>query len=66
MHCYADDLQIYLSGPVGEIENLWKLMNIDLLAINSWAVKNKLGLNSLKSVVFPICTQPYTSIAIRK
>ena len=66
MHGYADDLQIYLSGPVAEIDNLCKLMNIDLLAINSWAVKNKLGLNSLKSVVFPICTQPYTSIAIRK
>ena len=30
-------------------------MNIDLLAINSWAVKNKLGLKPLKSVVLPIC-----------
>ena len=29
-------------------------MNIGLLAINSWAVKNKLGLNPLKSVVLPI------------
>ena len=42
MHDYADDLQIYLSGPAGDIDKLCKLMNINLLAINSWAVKNKL------------------------
>ena len=30
----ADDLQIYLSGPVTAIENLCKLMNIDVLAIH--------------------------------
>ena len=55
MHGYADDLYIYLSGPVLEIDNLRKLMNIDLLAVNAWAVKNKFGLNPLKSVVLTIC-----------
>ena len=47
MHGYADDLQMYLSGPVTAIDNLCKLMNIDLLAINSWAANNKLSLNQV-------------------
>ena len=54
MHGYADDLHIYLSGPLTAIDNLCKLMNIDLVAINYWTENNKLSLNPLKSIVLPI------------
>ena len=54
MHAYADDLQLYLSRPIGLVEDLCIRINEDLNAISDWAKSNNLKLNPSKSYAMPI------------
>ena len=54
IHAYADDIQLYLSRPLGLIEDLAARINEDLHNIFVWSVDNKLTLNAKKSYVLPI------------
>lgn len=49
IHMYADDVQIYLSRPIGLIEDCAHRINSDLINISSWASRNHLLLNPNKS-----------------
>lgn len=53
-HLYADDLQIYLSGPPEYIALNTDKVNTDLSSIAKWAVENKLRLNPKKSQVLTV------------
>lgn len=46
---YADDLQIYTSGPIAEIDELIRRINVDLEAITNWANANCLHPNPKKT-----------------
>lgn len=46
---YADDLQIYLSGPADEVDRLVRNINEDLAAIAEWAAQNGLSPNPKKT-----------------
>ncbi|XP_062714232.1 uncharacterized protein LOC134291005 [Aedes albopictus] len=48
-HLYADDLQVYISGPASEIDRLVREINIDLEAISRWADANRLAPNPQKT-----------------
>ncbi|XP_038119646.1 uncharacterized protein LOC119769902 [Culex quinquefasciatus] len=52
---YADDLQIYTSGPVSEINELVKKINEDLEAITRWANANYLHPNPKKTQAVIFC-----------
>jgi Reverse transcriptase (RNA-dependent DNA polymerase) len=53
-HIYADDVQIYLSGPMTEIDELINKINSDLKNIATWSSQNGLSLNSLKTQAMAI------------
>ncbi|XP_039450533.1 uncharacterized protein LOC120429543 [Culex pipiens pallens] len=63
---YADDLQIYVSGPIEQIEDLIASINTDLAAITNWANQNQLHPNPKKTqaIVFTKAgsVQPHTDI----
>lgn len=46
---YADDVQIYLSRPIGLIEDLVVRINEDLIKIHDWSETNGLSLNPGKT-----------------
>lgn len=48
-HLYADDLQIYVTGPIAEIDRLIAQINADLATIEHWATANKLAPNPKKT-----------------
>lgn len=48
-HLYADDLQVYITGPVAEIDMLIQTINEDLEVIKHWAKANKLSPNPKKT-----------------
>lgn len=48
-HLYADDLQVYISGPASDIDRLVHTINIDLEAISYWADSNRLVPNPKKT-----------------
>lgn len=48
-HLYADDLQVYISGPTSEIDRLVHEINADLGAIVNWANANRLAPNPKKT-----------------
>jgi hypothetical protein len=48
-HIYADDLQIYHSSNVSDLQKCYDEINIDLQQIHEWATSNGLKLNSEKS-----------------
>lgn len=54
-HLYADDLQIYISGPASEINRLVEAINQDLLAIERWATENRLFPNPKKTQAIVFC-----------
>jgi hypothetical protein len=54
-HIYADDLQIYLSGPMVDAELVLERINAVLLTISDWSLRNGLRLNSQKSRAMSIC-----------
>lgn len=58
-HLYADDVQVYLSRPIGLIEDLFCRVNEDLLAIYKWSVENGLTLNPSKSQAIMISQKAY-------
>lgn len=57
-HMFADDVQLHASGLVSNIDNIFANLNLDLAAINRWALNNKLVLNPKKSTCIAItrCT----------
>lgn len=46
---YADDLQIYLSGPADDVDRLVRTINEDLGSIVEWAKRNRLSPNPKKT-----------------
>jgi Reverse transcriptase (RNA-dependent DNA polymerase) len=48
-HFYADDLQIYVSGKRGDLNNLVRKVNSELAVISGWSRENGLLLNPRKS-----------------
>jgi len=54
IHMYADDVQLYISQPIGLVEDMVCRINEDLYRINSWARDNNLKLNPSKSLCLPI------------
>ncbi|XP_058839336.1 uncharacterized protein LOC131694845 [Topomyia yanbarensis] len=48
-HLYADDLQVYVSGPAADIDVLVQYINDDLEAIATWARMNRLSPNPKKT-----------------
>jgi len=54
IHLYADDAQIYLSRPIGLVEDLVVRINEDLSRISDWAKNNSLILNASKTQALPI------------
>lgn len=46
---YADDLQIYVSGEIDEVDRLIGTINMDLEAITRWATENRLHPNPKKT-----------------
>lgn len=49
LHLFADDVQLYLSRPLGLIEDCIDRINTDLAEIFNWSVDNQLLLNPSKS-----------------
>ena len=49
VHLYADDVQFYLSRPLGLNEDLVCRINEDLIAIHDWSRTNRLTLNESKT-----------------
>ena len=47
---YADDTQIYLSHPIGLVEDLGDPVNEDLVKICEWSKINKLLINTTKTL----------------
>lgn len=56
-HLYADDLQVYVSGPISEVNRLVQLINTDLAAIERWATKNQLFPNPKKTKAIIFCKE---------
>jgi regulator of sigma D len=48
-HIYADDLQIYHSSSVSDLQRCYDEINMDLQPIHEWATANGLKLNPEKS-----------------
>lgn len=48
-HCYADDVQVYISETPGQLANAVQRLNMDLNAIADWSSRNALVLNPTKS-----------------
>jgi Reverse transcriptase (RNA-dependent DNA polymerase) len=53
-HIYADDVQLYLSGSLENIESVINQLNTDLNSISDWSTRNGLCLNSQKTQVMAI------------
>jgi hypothetical protein len=53
-HIYADDVQLYISGPMNKTHDIFNNLNQDLASIASWAESNGLILNANKTQVLPI------------
>jgi Reverse transcriptase (RNA-dependent DNA polymerase) len=53
-HIYADDVQIYLSGRLAEVDVVIDRINEDLASIFEWSERNGLRLNSQKSQAMAI------------
>lgn len=54
VHAYADDIQLYISRPIGLTEDLCACLNEDLCRIYHWSEVNGICLNPIKSFVMPI------------
>ena len=55
---YADDLQIYIHGKVSELPELFRKIDVDILAVRQWSTVNKLFFNARKTKVV-ILGSPY-------
>jgi hypothetical protein len=53
-HMYVDDLQLYHSSSVSDLQRCNDEINMDLQQIHEWATANGLKLNSEKSQVILI------------
>lgn len=54
---YADDLQIYISGPKEDVDQLVEMVNADLKTIENWAKRNELFPNPKKTQAIIFCKQ---------
>ena len=57
---YADDLMIYYSGTIDDIDEILNKVNDDLANIAAWAESNCLLINSKKSQATWFRTRNYT------
>lgn len=62
VHLYADDIQIYKSCSVRDIERTITLLNTDLDSVSKWCKRNGLKLNATKTVAMCIGTQHRRSL----
>ncbi|XP_075157620.1 uncharacterized protein LOC142230885 [Haematobia irritans] len=49
VHLYADDVQVYISSPLSELNDCVDRLNQDLVRIHTWACANGLCINPRKS-----------------
>lgn len=56
-HMYADDVQIYLSGPIESVDRLVRAINDDLVSIANWATGNGLFPNPKKTQAIIFCKE---------
>lgn len=54
---YADDLQIYITGPIEDVDRLIAKVNSDLRVIESWARRNALFPNPKKTQSIIFCKE---------
>lgn len=59
IHLYADDVQLYMSRPIGLLDDLIIRLNEDLSSILQWTKFNCLNLNVKKTKVLPISHSAY-------
>lgn len=52
---YADDLQIYTSGPISQVNRLIDVINQDLRSIEAWTQRNMLTPNPKKTQAIVFC-----------
>lgn len=57
-HMYADDVQLYLTGPTLQISDLSSLMNESIDSVSRWAAVNGMKLNASKTQVMLINRNP--------
>lgn len=56
-HMYADDVQIYVSGPIDSVDRLVDAINGDLMSIENWADENGLFPNPKKTKAIIFCKE---------
>lgn len=52
-HIYADDVQLYISSPLGQTTDAIARMNNDLVSVVQWSSQNSLLLNPSKTKAIP-------------
>jgi len=65
-HMYADDVQLYFSCNISDIDNSIARINDDLSAIYNWACHGKLVLNPVKSKCLVIYKTPFNTQTLPK
>lgn len=56
-HMYADDLQIYISGSIQDVDQMIDALNADLDAVERWTAANNLFPNPKKTQAIIFCKQ---------
>jgi len=66
MHMYADDVQLYVSCPVSQINECVRVCNSELDMVCKWPERNRLSLNPLKSKCIVIHERSFNTDHLEK